>query len=179
MLTQLVPFGAANRRLGECVRGRFVYCQKFRVVVMGNAVEKNEERRNYRRISDAVAMQVYVCDKQDAANQPEIESTIELPDYPTHVVSLSPNGLKCYHTEPFNDGDKVMITLKLFPGKHCMDIMAKVVNSGEVGTRGKDDRFFAGLAFRNLTEETREILLAHIDGVARQSFGGAVKLVNN
>lgn len=145
---------------------------------MGNAVEKNEERRNYRRVSDAVAMQIDICDEQDAANQPSIES-IELPDYPTHVVSLSPNGLKCYHTEPFTDGDKVMITLKLFPGQQCLDIMAKVVNSGEDGTRGKDDRFFAGLAFRNMAEESREIILEHIDGVARQSFGGAVKLVNN
>lgn len=143
----------------------------------GNAVEKNEERRNYRRISDAVAMQIDVMDEQDAANQPTMES-IELPDYPTHVVSLSPNGLRCYHTEPFNDGDKVLLTIKFFPGQQSLDILANVVNSGEDRTRGKDDRFFAGLAFRSLTDEAREIILDHIDGVARQSFGGAVKLIN-
>ena len=59
-----------------------------------------------------------------------------------------------------------------------MDIVADVVNSGEDGTRSKDDRFFAGLAFRNLSQESRDLILEHIDVVARQSFGGAVKLVN-
>ena len=144
---------------------------------MGNAVEKSEERRSYRRISDAVALQIDVQEGSEAANQPNIDR-IELPDYPTHVVSLSPNGLKCYHTVPFNEGDKVLLTIKFFPGMQCLDIMAEVVNSGEDGTRGKDDRFFAGLAFRKLGKENREIILDHIDGVARQSFGGAVKLVN-
>ena len=144
---------------------------------MGNAVEKSEERRSYRRISDAVALQIDVQEDGEAANQPSIDR-IELPDYPTHVVSLSPNGLKCYHTEPFSEGDKVSLTIKLFPGQQCLDIMAEVVNSGEDGTRAKDDRFFAGLAFRKLSKDNREIILDHIEGVARQSFGGAVKLVN-
>ncbi len=144
---------------------------------MGNAVKKNDERRNYRRVSDAVALQIDVLDSGEAANQPFIDS-IELPDYPTHVVSLSPNGLKFYHTEPIAEGEKVSLTIKFFPSQQCMDIVADVVNSGEDGTRSKDDRFFAGLAFRNLSQESRDIILEHIDVVARQSFGGAVKLVN-
>lgn len=143
----------------------------------GTAIKKNEERRNFRRVADAVAMQIDVCEEHDAANQPNIDA-IDLPDYPTHVVSLSPNGLRCHHTEPFSDGDRVMISIKFFPNQECLDILAKVVNSGEEGNRTKDNRFYAGLAFCNLTDEAQEVILEHIAGVARQSFAGAVKLVN-
>lgn len=141
---------------------------------MGNALLKAEERRSYRRVSDAIALRIDVI---DAADQTEIEPD-DLPDYPTHVVSLSPNGLKCYHTDPFNDGERVMLSIRLFPEKSSFQVEAEVVNSGEDRTRSKNDRFFAGLAFVNPADEVRELLLEHIDLVARQSFGGAVKLVN-
>lgn len=143
----------------------------------GNTVENAEERRNYRRISDAVALHIEIIDKESAANQASIE-LVELPDHPTHVISLSPNGLKCYHTEAFNEGDKVSLSIKLFPDGARLDILATVVNAGEEKARGKTDHFFAGLAFSNLNEEKRDIILQHIDQVARRSFGGAVKLVN-
>lgn len=141
---------------------------------MGNALLKSEERRSYRRISDAIGLRVDVI---DAANQSDIQP-VELPSYPTHVVSLSPNGLKCYHIDPFNDGDLVRLTMRLFPEQTVIELDAEVVNAGEDRTRSKNDRFFAGLAFQNLSDETQKILLDHIDLVARQSFGGAVKLVN-
>ncbi len=142
---------------------------------MGNALLKTEERRSYRRVSDAIALRIDVVD--GAANQPEMEPA-DLPDYPTHVVSLSPNGLKCYHTDPFNDGERVRLSIRLFPEQVCFDVEAEVANAGEDRTRSKNDRFFAGMAFKNLNEEVREILLEHIDLVARQSFGGSIKLVN-
>jgi hypothetical protein len=141
---------------------------------VGNALLKTEERRSYRRVSDAIALRIDVI---DAANQTEFEP-VELPDYPTHVVSLSPNGLKCYHTDPFNDGERVVLSIRLFPEQTAFEVEAEVVNSGEDRTRSKNDRFFAGLAFSNPTDEVRELLLEHIDLVARQSFGGAVKLIN-
>ncbi|MEM7259934.1 MAG: PilZ domain-containing protein [Pseudomonadota bacterium] len=142
---------------------------------MGNAQQKSEERRSYRRISDAIGLRVDIMDA--AANESEIEP-VELPDYPTHVVSLSPNGLKCYHTDPFNDGDQVRLTMRLFPEQTVIEMVAEVVSAGEDRTRSKTDRFFAGLAFREVSKENHDILLEHIDLVARQSFGGAVKLVN-
>ncbi len=141
-----------------------------------NAVENSEERRSYRRVSDAVALTIEIVN-DEAANQPSIEAA-ELPNHPTHVVSLSPNGLKCYHTEAFSNGDKVQVSMRLFPGGERLDMAATVVNSGEETGPGKKDRFFAGLAFANLDAETRELILEHIDQVARQSFGGAIKLVN-
>ncbi len=141
----------------------------------GNAQVKAEERRNYRRVSDAVALHIEVVDSE-AANDASLELA-ELPDHPTHVVSLSPSGLKCYHSQPFNDGDRVRLSMVLFPDKARIDVEANVVNSGELPRGGKNDRFFAGMAFQKVTDETRNTLLEHIDAVARQSFGGAVKLV--
>lgn len=142
---------------------------------MGNALHNSEERRSYRRISDAIGLRVDIIDA--AANESEIDP-IELPDYPTHVVSLSPNGLKCYHTDPFNDGDRVRLTMRLFPEQTVIELEAEVISAGEDRTRSKTDRFFAGLAFKEVSDENQQILLEHIDLVARQSFGGAVKLVN-
>ena len=140
-----------------------------------SALEKSEERRQFRRISDAIALTIHVVD--EAANEQDYEGS-ELPDYPTHVVSLSPNGLKCYHSESFNDGDKLQLSIKLFPSGDRIDTLAVVVNSGEDEAKRKNDRFFAGLSFVNLGKEVREQLLGHIDRVARESFGGSVKLVN-
>lgn len=140
---------------------------------MGNALQKNEERRSYRRVSDAIALRIST---NDAANSPEFELD-DLPDYPTHVVSLSPNGLKCYHPEPFEDGSLLLLKMRLFPEQSCIEVQAEVVNSGEDRSRSRNDCFFAGLAFRHVPEEVRETLLAHIDLVAKQSFGGSVKLV--
>lgn len=142
---------------------------------MGSALEKSEERREFRRISDAIALQVRFPD--DAANEDSYDNP-GLPDYPTHVVSLSPNGLKCFHNESFNDGDIVQVSMMLFPSKLTIEVQAKVVNSGEDIVGGKTDRFFAGLAFIELEDEVREELLVHIQQVASKSFGGAVKLVN-
>lgn len=142
----------------------------------GNALKKDQERRKFRRVSDAIALQIELID--EAANEQDYTS-VELSDYPTHVVSLSPNGLKCYHSEPFNDGDTLQLSMRLFPSQHRIDTMAKVVNSGEDVNGGKTDRFFAGVAFKNLDEDDIAKLLEHIDQVARQSFGGAVKLINS
>ena len=138
------------------------------------ALLKTEERRNYRRISDAIGLRIDVI---DAANQSDVEQ-VELPDYPTHVVSLSPSGLKCYHTDSFNEGDRVVLTIRLFPEQSVYEIEGLVANSGEDRTRSKNDRFFAGIAFTNMQDEVATALLDHIDLVARQSFGGAVKLIN-
>lgn len=143
----------------------------------GNALEKIVERRDYRRISDAIALRIEVMEEDGAANQAYIDAD-DLPDYPTHVVSLSPNGLKCYHTESFNEGDVVMLTMKLFPSKQCLDIEAVVVNAGEDTLSRKEDRFYGGLAFKDISLDNCNVLLAHIDTVARESFGGAVKLIN-
>lgn len=143
-------------------------------MIVGNALLKTEERRGYRRISDAIGLRV---DALDAANENDIEPT-DMPDYPTHVVSLSPNGLKCYHVEPFNDGDQLRLTMRLFPEQTVIEVDVTVVNAGEDRTRSKNDRFFAGMSFDNMSDETRQILLDHIDLVARQSFGGSVKLIN-
>ncbi len=141
---------------------------------MGHALLKEEERRSFRRISDAIALRI---DAIASANESAFEPA-ELPDYPTHVVSLSPNGLKCYHTEPFNNGDRVILSIRLFPEQTVLQIEAEVANAGEDRTRSKNDRFFAGLSFRNFSEENKTIMLDHIALVAKQSFGGTVKLVN-
>jgi len=140
-----------------------------------NTARNAAERRNYRRISDAVALHVEIVD-QDVANDASIELP-ELPEHPTHVVSLSPTGLKCYHDQPFSDGEIVRLSVMLFPDKIRFDVEARVVNSGEDRRSGKDDRFFAGMAFSNMTDEVRDVVLEHIDKVARQSFGGSVKLI--
>ena len=136
---------------------------------------KADERREFRRISDAIALQIQV--KDEAANEQSFDPT-DLPDHPTHVVSLSPNGLKCYHSEAFSDGDVLQLSFKLFPDGYQIDTRARVVNSGEEENSRKNDRFFAGLSFIKLDGVVREKLLEHIDRVARESFGGAVKLVN-
>ncbi len=139
-----------------------------------SAQEKSVERRKFRRISDAIALSIQPVD--EAANEQDYEGS-DLPDYPTHVVSLSPNGLKCYHHEAFNDGEKLQLSIKLFPGGVRIDTEAVVVNCGEDEGKRQNDRFFAGLSFRGLSEENSEQLLSHIDRVARESFGGAIKLV--
>jgi len=140
-----------------------------------SALEKNKERRKFRRISDAIALTISEVD--EAANEQDYEGT-DLPDYPTHVVSLSPNGLKCYHDQAFGDGDKLQLSIKLFPGGERINTEAVVVNSGEDEAKRQNNRFFAGLSFVNLSKEDRAQLLSHIDRVARESFGGAVKLIN-
>jgi len=56
-------------------------------------------------------------------------------------------------------------------------VRGRVVNSGEDRQKGDKDRFFAGIAFKGLSDEQRETILEHIDGVAKKSFGGAVKLI--
>ena len=140
-----------------------------------SALKKSEERRQFRRISDAIALIIQPVD--EAANEQDYEGS-ELPDYPTHVVSLSPNGLKCYHHEAFSDGEKLQLSIKLFPSGVRIDTEAVVVNSGEDEAKRQNDRFFAGISFKGLSEENSEKLLAHIDRVARESFGGAIKLVN-
>lgn len=141
----------------------------------GNTAKNAAERRDYRRISDAVALRIEIVD-QDAANDASIELP-ELPSHPTHVVSLSPTGLKCYHDEPFNEGDIVRLSIVLFPDQTRVDIQAQIVNSGEDRHSGKSDRFFAGMAFTKMRDEDRELVLEHIDSVARRSFGGSVKLI--
>jgi len=141
----------------------------------GNATEKKDERRKYRRVSDAIALHIQLVD--EAANQQSFEMA-ELADYPTHVVSLSPNGLKCFHSEPFNDGDELQLSFRLFPSQQQINTRAVVVNSGEDTSSTKNDRFFAGLSFVKFNSELRQALLEHIDQVARSSFGGSVKLVN-
>lgn len=141
----------------------------------GNALEKKNERRKYRRVSDAIALQMQIVD--EAANEQSFDAT-ELADYPTHVVSLSPNGLKCFHSAPFEKGDVLQLSFRLFPSQQKIDTRAVVVNSGEDTNSTKNDRFFAGLSFVKLDSELRETLLEHIDQVARSSFGGSVKLIN-
>ncbi|OED39743.1 hypothetical protein AB833_14090 [Chromatiales bacterium (ex Bugula neritina AB1)] len=133
------------------------------------------EKRSYRRISDAVALYIEIVDPA-VANSARFELP-ELPDHPTHVVNLSPSGLKCYHSEPFNDQDSVALSMMLFPEQTRLELQATVVNYGELPSGGQKDRFFAGLAFKNLSDESRDILLQHIDSIVRRSFGGAVKLV--
>ena len=66
----------------------------------------------------------------------------------------------------------------MFPGGVRIDTEAVVINSGEDEAKRQNDRFFAGLSFVDLSDENSELLLNHIDRVARESFGGAVKLVN-
>lgn len=140
-----------------------------------NALDRNVERREYRRVSDAVALHIEAIDGE-AANDSDIRE-IEVPDYPTHVVSLSPNGLKCFHHEAFTDGDMLSLSLRLFPDGNIVTVRGRVVNSGEDRQKGDKDRFFAGIAFKGLSDEQRETILEHIDGVAKKSFGGAVKLI--
>lgn len=140
-----------------------------------SAQPKSEERRKYRRISDAIALQIRLSD--EAANEQQFDAA-ELPDHPTHVVSLSPNGLRCYHDEMFNDGDKLQLSIRLFPSGERIDTEARVINSGEDDKPNKNNRFFAGLSFVNLSGERKVQLLEHIDSIARETFGGAVKLVN-
>lgn len=141
---------------------------------MGNALPVAEERRSYRRLSDAIAMHI---DVKEAANQSDFEPA-DVPDHPTHVVSLSPSGMKFYHTEPFEDGTRVSVTMRLFPKKNVLELDALVLRAGEDEKRSKNDRFFASLAFENVSEDARSVLLEHIEQVARQSFGGAIKLIN-
>jgi len=140
-----------------------------------NALHKNAERREYRRVSDAVALHIERIDGE-AANDADVRP-VELPDHPTHVVSLSPNGLKCFHHEAFTDGDLLSLTLKLFPAEITICVRGRVVNSGEDGQKGGKDRFFAGIAFKALNSQQQDVILDHIDGVAKKSFGGAVKLI--
>ena len=66
----------------------------------------------------------------------------------------------------------------MFPSGVRIDTQAIVVNSGEDEGKQQNNRFFAGLSFVGLSEENSDQLLDHIDRVARESFGGAVKLVN-
>jgi hypothetical protein len=140
-----------------------------------NAQDKDVERREYRRVSDAIALHIEVADG-DAANESDIHQ-VELPDYPTHVVSLSPNGLKCFHNEAFNNGEVLSLTIRLFPSGDTITVRGRVVNSGEDKQKTSTDRFFAGIAFKGMNKEERQAILDHIDAVAKKSFGGAVKLV--
>jgi len=140
-----------------------------------NAQNRNVERRTYRRVSDAIALQIEVIDGE-AANDADIRE-IELPDHPTHVVNLSPGGLKCFHHEAFSDGDVVSLNIKFFPAGITISTRGRVVNSGEDRQKGAKDCFFAGIAFKGLTEEQQQLVLDHIDGVAKKSFGGSVKLI--
>lgn len=141
-----------------------------------SAQPKSDERRKYRRVSDAIALQIRQSD--EAANEQDYDAA-DLPHHPTHVVSLSPNGLKCYHDEQFNDGETLKLSMRLFPGGERLDTEARVINSGEESNKpNKNNRFFAGLSFVNLTGERKQRLLDHMDRVARESFGSSVKLVN-
>jgi len=103
----------------------------------------------------------------------------DLPDYPTHVVSLSPNGVKFFHDESFELGDTLSVGIVIFPSKDRIDVRGKVVNVGEEMDKSKQNRFFAGLSFEDLSEDDEKILLDHISQVAKQSFGGTVKLINS
>ena len=140
-----------------------------------SAQTKTRERRQYRRISDAIALQI--CQHNETANEPEFGADV-LPAHPTHVVSLSPNGLKCFHDQPFSNGDILRLRIRLFPEGQIISTRARVILAGKEDKPNKSDRFFAGLDFVDPTEEQKAQLLEHIDRVARQSFGGAVKLVN-
>ncbi len=143
--------------------------------IVMSALPKSNERRKYRRISDAIALHV----QQHDATASEAELYVDdLPQHPTHVVSLNPNGLKCYHDKMFNDGDIMALSIRLFPSGERIDTLAKVVNSGEEDQPGKNNRFFAGMAFIKLSDENKALMLEHVKQVARQSFGGSVKLVN-
>jgi len=133
-----------------------------------------KERREFRRICDAVALDVERVD--DPENPPV--SDISVPCHPTHVVSLSPNGMRFFYPQAFAAGETVRIGLGLFPGDTKLLIDAEVMNSGERTEAPKTQRFFVGLAFRNLGDDERQLLIRHIEAVAQQSFGGAVKIVN-
>jgi len=136
----------------------------------GNALRKTEERRQFRRVSDAVALAVSLESAQKV--------DFDLPDYPTHVVSLSPSGIKYFHDEAFELGDTVSIGFVIFPSMDRIDVRAKVVNVGEEMDKSKQNRFFAGMAFEDLSADDEKILLDHISQIAKQSFGGTVKLIN-
>lgn len=140
-----------------------------------NALNRNVERREYRRVSDAVALHIEVIDGE-AANDADMRQ-VELPGHPTHVINLSPSGLKCFHHEAFNDGDIVSISMRLFPSNTVVCLRGRVANSGEERQKGEKDRFFAGIAFTGVKKDQQEIILEHIEGVAKKSFGGAVKLI--
>ena len=126
-------------------------------------------------MSDAIALQIETIDGE-AANDSDIRE-VELPDHPTHVVNLSPSGLKCYHHQAFNDGDTVSLHIKFFPAGGTLSARGRVVNSGEDRQKTGEERFFAGIAFKGLSAEQQQLVLDHIDGVAKKSFGGAVKLI--
>ena len=143
--------------------------------MVDSALNKRAERREYRRVSDAVALHIEPIDGEAANDASMVQ--VELPDHPTHVVNLSPNGLKCFHHEAFSDGDTLSLTLKLFPSETTICMRGRVINSGEDKQKGAQDRFFAGIAFKGLSDDQKAVILEHIESVAVKSFGGSVKLI--
>ncbi len=137
-----------------------------------NLAFKQQEKRSFRRVSDAIALEV--CPEQDdrAVNMAE-----RLPIHPTHVVSLSGSGMRFYHSEPYEVGERLQTAVRLFPSGQCLEVVAEVVNAGESPGATKTLRYFTGIAFRDMSEEDQKRLVAHLDGVAAKAFSGVVKLV--
>ena len=138
-----------------------------------NVAVNQFEKRSFRRVSDAIALVVIPEQDERAANLAE-----QLPIHPTHVVSLSGSGMRFYHPEPYDVGERLQTAIRLFPSGQTIEVVAEVVNAGEAPGATKTLRYFTGIAFRDIRDEDQAILLAHLESVAAKAFSGVVKLVN-
>ncbi len=139
----------------------------------GNLAVNQFEKRSFRRVSDAIALVVFPEHDDRAASGFE-----QLPIHPTHVVSLSGSGMRFYHPEPYEVGERLQTAIRLFPSGQTIEVMAEVVNAGESPGAAKTLRYFTGIAFRDMAQDDQKILLAHLESVAAKAFSGVVKLVN-
>lgn len=132
------------------------------------------EQRAYRRVSDAIALVIVRCDEVTD----DCDAFAEAPVHPTHVVSLSPNGMRFYHHEPYAAGEELNLSIRLFPGGDALQVKGEVMNSGEKPAATRTLRYFTGIAFRDVSDDAHGTLTRHLEAVASKAFSGAVKLIN-
>ena len=129
----------------------------------------NEERRGYGRVMDAVRLQVRKAGMEgESADDVVPDLNQDMEEGPTHKVSLSGSGIAFAHNKFLQPGDRVRLTLTLYPSAQTMELDAMIVSVGDASGPVSGGEYAARAVFSEISDTKRQKILSHIDYVRSQ-----------
>ena len=125
-----------------------------------------DERRQYPRVSDAVALSF----SEGCTTQQNASETVG--PLPTHIVQLSCGGLRFCHDASFECDTLLMLSLHLPTANKTIHLESRVIASGEEKTGNTlpcDKPCFVQVVFENIDNNNHQLLKHHVDHVIEKT----------
>ena len=119
------------------------------------------EKRKTRRVSDALALRVENANA--AIGHAPLDTTL------THVVNISPDGMRFLHETNLDSGEALLVTMCLGPNKETVSLHAIVISSLEATHHTGHKRYNARVKFTNVDKTAQSLLNSHITHVLDQT----------